>query len=310
MLATAVADHKPPAMFGKSVMRRYCLAPLLFLCAAAPVAAQTDQTIDRRVAKIEKELRAVQRKVFPGGAGMTVEPEIGQVDATAAAGPPGAPASNAVADLTGRVDALEAQLRTLTGQAEVNAHRLAELEQAFAQLKASMDSRAAASKPAASPSAAPAPAAALPPAPADPPRDQAPPAASGSADPGETAYLAGYRQWNDGQYAEAQKTLEAMVKQYPKHPRASFAQNLLGRAYLDGGKPATAAKVLLANYQNGPKGERAPDSLYFLGLALIKLNKKPEACRVYEELQDVYGASMRSWVKERLPKARQDAGCS
>ena len=289
-------------------MRRYCLAPLLLLVAAAPVSAQTDQTIDRRVEKIEKELRAVQRKVFPGGAGMTLEPEIGQADASATAGPIGAPATNAIADLTGRVDALEAQLRTLTGQAEENAHRLTQIEQAFAQLKASMDSRAAVAEPAASPTAPAAASSA--PVSADTAPDQGPPAASGSSDPGETAYLAGYRQWNDGQYAEAQKTLEAMVKQYPKHARASYAQNLLGRAYLDGGKPAAAAKVFLANYQNNPKGERAADSLYFLGLALIKLNKKPEACRVYDELQDVYGANMRGWVKERLPKARQDAGCS
>jgi TolA-binding protein len=85
--------------------------------------------------------------------------------------------------------------------------------------------------------------------------------------------------------------------------------NLAGRAYLDEGKPATAAKVLLANYQTNPKGERAADSLYFLGQALMELKKGPEACKVYDELEEVY-PNMRAWVKERLPKARADARCA
>ena len=119
----------------------------------------------------------------------------------------------------------------------------------------------------------------------------------------------GYRQWEGKNYAAAQKTLEAMAKQYPKHKRASYAANLAGRAYLDDGKPATAAKVLLANYQNNPTGERAADSLYFLGQALMELKKPAEACKVYDELRDVYGASMRDWLQQRLPQARAAAKC-
>jgi len=285
-------------------MRPHWLTLVLLFTAAAPAAAQSDPALDGRLQKIEKELRAVQRKVFPGGAGMTVEPEINPAGA-APLPPDGAPATNAVADLTARVDALEAQLRGLTGQAEQNAHRLSQLEQMIADMKAGM---AAASLPASPAIAAPsAPASS---GPREAPVSDAQTDSASSGDPGEEAYSAGFRQWNQGQFAEAQATLEAMLKQYPKHARASFAQNLLGRAYLDGGKPATAAKIFLANYQNNPKGERAPDSLYFLGVALTKLGKKPEACGVYDELQDVYGASMRAWVKERVPAARKAAGCS
>ena len=83
-----------------------------------------------------------------------------------------------------------------------------------------------------------------------------------------------------------------------------------GRALLDDGKPAAAAKEVLANYQSDPKGDRAADSLYFLGQALMALKKPADACKVYDELQDIYGAGMRDWVKQRLPKARQDANCS
>jgi TolA-binding protein len=100
-----------------------------------------------------------------------------------------------------------------------------------------------------------------------------------------------------------------MAKKFPKHMRASYARNLAGRAYLDDNKPATAAKVLLSNYQIDPKGERAADSLLFLGEALMKLGKPVEACKVYAELQDVYGPSMRDFVRQRLPQARSEAKC-
>ena len=86
-------------------------------------------------------------------------------------------------------------------------------------------------------------------------------------------------------------------------------RNLQGRAYLDDNKPATAARILLANYQDNPRGERAADSLYYLGLALTRLNRRTEACRVYDELALVY-PNMRDFVRTRLPQARTDARCA
>ncbi|HLL31322.1 MAG TPA: tetratricopeptide repeat protein, partial [Allosphingosinicella sp.] len=119
----------------------------------------------------------------------------------------------------------------------------------------------------------------------------------------------GFRLWEAKRYTEAQKSLEATAKRYPKSKWASWASNLAGRAYLDAGKPATAAKTFLANYQGNPKGERAADSLYFLGQALVALDKPADACKAYDELQDVYGSTMRDWLKQRLPAARTQARC-
>jgi TolA-binding protein len=283
-------------------MRLLPFAALLIL-AATPAAAQRDETVEQRVQRIEKELRAVQRKVFPGGAGMTVEPEIGQP--RGAPDPAGVPASSAIADLSARLDAIEAQLRTLTAQSEENAHRIRQLETGFNQLRTEASPQQGTAQSAAPPApAASAPAETT----VEAPTESA--AAPSTGDPGEDAYLVGFRHWEAGRFVEAQAALEDMIKKYPKHTRASFAQNLLGRALLDGGKPAAAAKVFLANYQNNPKGDRAADSLYFLGLALVRLEKRPEACKVYAELDEVYGANMRGWVRQRLPKAREDARCS
>ena len=51
--------------------------------------------------------------------------------------------------------------------------------------------------------------------------------------------------------------LRPVVAKYPKHRRASYAQNLIGRAYLDEGKPSLAAVAFYNNYKDRPSGARA-----------------------------------------------------
>lgn len=288
-------------------MRFHLLGLILMAGVAMPAVAQ-DGRVERRVDRLEQEMRAVQRRVFPGGAGQIVEPEIRPQTPVAPVG--GLPSTSAVSDLTARVNALESQLQQLTGQIEENGYRVRQLEEQLKKFQGDAEFRLNQIES----RAAPAPAAPED-APAEEPQEPvqndngAPAAPTGTGDAGEDAYLAGYRQWESGQFADAQKTLEGMAKKYPKHRRASYARNLAGRAYLDEGKPATAAKVLLANYQDNPKGERAADSLYYLGEALMSLKKPADACKVYGELEDVYGASMRDFLKQQLPQAKEKAGC-
>ena len=99
------------------------------------------------------------------------------------------------------------------------------------------------------------------------------------------------------------------MKKYPKHKRASYAQNLLGRAYLDDSQPALAAEAFVKNYQLNPHGDRAPDSLYFAGQALAQLKRPADACRVYDELASVYGDKIDATLKTRIKTARADAKC-
>lgn len=93
------------------------------LALSAPAAAQ-DANIDGRVGKLEKEMRAVQRQVFPNGAGKFVEPDIQSPTAPSATNS----STTATVDLTARVDALEAQLATLTGQVELQGNNMRGLE--------------------------------------------------------------------------------------------------------------------------------------------------------------------------------------
>ncbi|MEY2927740.1 MAG: hypothetical protein RL367_2217, partial [Pseudomonadota bacterium] len=64
------------------------------------------------------------------------------------------------------------------------------------------------------------------------------------------------------------------------------------------------------NYQKNPKGERAAESLSWLGVALTKLKKLPDACKVYQEFDDVYGATAPAALKARVASGRVDAQCA
>ncbi len=299
---------------------RLALIAALFLAGVPALPAAAQQTVPAlggRVDKLEKEMRAVQRKVFPGANPQYFDPEIAPAPPPGAA-PAGNPATSPVADLGARVDALEQELSRMTGQVEQTTFKLRQLEDAMNKFKGDAEFRlntleggalpagAALKPPAAAPVApSPAPVPAPAAAPLPPP---APSAATG--DPAEDAYMAGYRLWEAKKYPEAAAALKAFSAKYPKHKRASYAQNLLGRAYLDDGKPAMAAEAFYGNYQKMPRGERAPDSLYFLGQALVQLKKPAEACKVYDELQDVYGATLSDALKAKVGKGRADAKCT
>jgi TolA-binding protein len=311
------------ALFATSAVLLAIGAPAIL----APAAAQ-NAPVEVRVDRLEKEMRAVQRKVFP--AGTPIEAEITRPATPTVA--PGSPASTPIADLTSRVGALESQLASITGQTEENSYKLRQLEEAFNKYKAENDARMAEPAPVAVPtprpstpasSFEPAPAAGQPKPAAVKPTPVAPPVASearkaavaaverpDTGDAAGDAYNYGFRLWDAKFYPEAQGQLKATVEKYGTSPVASKAQNLLGRAYLDDGKPALASVAFYENYQKRPRGERAPDSLTYLGEALIQLKKPADACKVYQELEQVYGSSLSNSLRGMMTTGRTKAKCS
>lgn len=300
-------------------MRYMLIAALLMSGTAAPALAQSDD-LDRRIDRVEREVRALQREVFPGGNSDFFEPEIqtGTRDGTA-----GNPASVPITALTDRVNALERQLATLTGQVEENSFELRQLRSMVEALQggaptgdediildaatladegdaASEDTATDDSDTGAEPTES---------------TDAPPPDTSSSEPPlpedaGEASYVRGYRMWRDGRYEDARTQLRETVENFPGHRFESYARNLLGRAYLDDDKPANATEIFVRNYQELPEGDRAADSLFFLGIALTRLNYNDRACLAFDELRDVYGESLRSTIREQVPAAREAAGCN
>lgn len=310
------------------------LATVLIPAAALAQSAQGGANVEGRVGKLEGEMRAVQRKVFPNGGGQLILPEV-EARAPEAGPGPGTPATSAVIDLTARVTSLESQMASLTGQIEQNQFQIRQLREQFDAFKRAGDARVAAAPGPASPSAiaaeddprlpasprvstrpTPAPAstlkpAASTPAKADPARADRVTAVvkPSSGDTPEDEYLYGYRLWAAKLYPEAETQLKKVADTYPKHRRASYARNLLGRSYLDDGKPSLASVTFYDNYKTLPDGERAPESLYYLAQALLTLKKPADACKVYGELTDVYAAKLSAGMKADIAKGRATAKC-
>lgn len=287
------------------------------LMLAMPAAAQDAANIGGRVGKLEKEMRAVQRQVFPGGGGQLLEPDIQSPNAPK----PTASSSTATADLIARVDALESQLATLTGQVEQQGNSARSMDTRLKALEAQVRAQP---EPAATGTALPAAVASPTPGAARPKPVVTPAAAKPSAartaavaaidrpatgDGFEDGYNYGYRLWESKFYPEAQVTLEETVTKYSKHKRASFARNLLGRSWLDDKKPATAVKVFYDNYKNDPRGERAPESLFFLGAALTDLGKTAEACEAFGELAKAYPDAATGRLADRVAGGKTRAKC-
>lgn len=286
---------------------------------AAPAAQAQDAQIGKRVDRLEKEMRAVQRTVFPGGAPSFFEGEIAPDNMPGERARANAP----VIDLTARVDALESQLQTLTGQTEQNSFQLRELEKQFAAYKAEVNKRLADPDAALTPAAT---AATTVRPPAVTPTAATAAASTTSANAArlalvkkveipatgnetKDAYDYGFRLWEAKLYPEAQAQLKQVVSKWPNSSHASFAQNLLGRAYLDEGKPSLAAVAFYNNYKDRPSGARAPHSLMFMGVSLDRLGRKADACKAFRELEEVYGDKAPQDVRTDAAAAKTKAGC-
>jgi tol-pal system protein YbgF len=290
------------------------LLALPLLLPALPAAAQQSaQQVEGRVKKLESEMRAVQRKVFPGGSKEYFEAEIQAPAAPVTV--PGVPASNPLSDLSRRVDSLESQLTTMTGQLEENSFKLRQLEAALEKFKTDAEFRLTTLEGGAPP-AAPGAAGVFPPpgaptAPATTPaQTAAAPAVAAPLTP-EQEYNAAYGLVTAKNYAAAEKALSAFIAKNPKHARASNAQYWLGRTYFAQNQPVQAARTLLENYQKRPEGERAPESLLWLGKSLMAFSppSPQKACEAYDQLEESYGKKLSQSLRTQLVDARSAARC-
>ena len=308
--------------------RGWVMAATLLAAGAAAVPASAQSDAEVRLKKVEAEVRALQRKVFPGGDGKYFEPEITGAAPTTAQ-PVGVPSTTAVTDILARLGALEAQLRQLTAGNEENANSLRLLQDRVAKLEAAGVSV---------PTLQPAPTASVPMATtngaavrtpasstttnttASTPRAGGPSAARlagvqaiekpSTGDAGADDYAYGFRLWEAKFYPEAVQALSMYVDQHPNHSQISYGRNLLGRAYLDDGKPREAAPWFLRNYQSDKNGARAGDSLLFLAQSMIALKDTKRACIALAEFSDTYPALATGRLKSQFDTARREGKCS
>jgi len=306
-------------------IRHFTLLAACASLALGPVAAVAQRqaaTPEQRIDRLERQIEQMQRQVFPRGR---------PADTAGFAGEPAATQSS-VATLDQRLDAVERQMADMLRQSEENSHRLQAIEADIAKIRTDQEQRIGALEQRMNDAATAAPVVPQPSAeptkPVSPKSGTTKPKGASAAtttstsplptsasatpagDAGEDAYSEGFKQWEAGNYDQAITSLRAFTSAYPKHRRVSYANNLIGRSLLDKGDARGAAQALLANYRTNPAGERAPDSLFYLGQALMKLGQAGQACKAYQELDAVYGAKVRPDLKKLEADGKAAANCS
>ena len=312
----------------------YAVAALaLSAPAMAPLWAQTSGETEVRIRKVESEVAALQRAVFPGTDGRffpQVQP--GQP----ASAQPGSAASAPSADMLARMDALEGQVARLTAQVEEDHNRMEKLDARLAVIETGTKSAAAAGPPSSSSTdsnlaamgAAPKPAPAPAPAAVKPTVKPAvkPGAASDAAakrvaavsavpkpktrDAGDDEYSYGFRLWEAKFFPESEQQLKMFLQKYPKHSRTSYARNLLGRNYLDDANAREAAGWFLQNYKLDPKGDRAPDSLLLLGEAMRQMGDSKRGCVALKQFSGTFPAEAAGRLKAQYDATSAGLKCN
>ncbi|MFM5917948.1 MAG: tetratricopeptide repeat protein [Novosphingobium sp.] len=275
--------------------------------AVSPLMAQsTSSDTEIRLRKVESEVAAIQRAVFPGGDGKFF-PQL--QSGTSGTVQPGNPASAPSADMLARMDALEGQVARLTAQVEEDHNRLEKMDARLAALEgANKVQTVTDADPAPATSSTDANLAAMGAAPKPvtkvAPKPAPKPAASDAAakrvaavkavakpstkDAGDDEYSYGFRLWEAKFYPESEQQLKMFLQKYPKHARTSYARNLLGRNYLDDGNAHEAAGWFLQNYKTEPKGDRAPDSLLFLAESMRQLGDTQRGCVALKQFASTF----------------------
>jgi tol-pal system protein YbgF len=102
----------------------------------------------------------------------------------------------------------------------------------------------------------------------------------GAPSPGDagTSFRNARDRLNDGDFAGAQSGFEAFVNDHAEHPRAGEAWYWLGETFFVRSQFADAASSYISSLRAQPEGEKAPDALVRLAASLHGLGRTQDAC--------------------------------
>jgi tol-pal system protein YbgF len=251
--------------------------------------------------------------------------------------PPPGGTGPATTDLQMRMNALETQLRNVTGQLERTQFQNQQLQQTLQRMNSDLDGRfqmlekrLSTTPASASPPPVPSTFGGNPPPPASapPPRldeeSEEPVSKSTSSgshtlgtissegpkagDP-QTMYDAAFLSLRQARYDEAESRLKTFLKANPKHRLAENAKYWLGETYYVRGKFQEAAVSFGEGFQQFPTGSKAPDSLLKLAMSLGSINKKQDACTTLGELKKRF-PNASAIIRNRAEQEKKSLACS
>jgi len=297
------------------------------LMAATPVYAQSQVesregiALQNQILKLQNDVQSLRGEIGRGGSSSGSSSFLGGSSRSPQPAA-GAGGDELMAQMLGRVERLEDQLRQLNGRIDEldNARQRgqADLAKQIADLQFRLDAAGVAGgspAPSAAPvspnSQAPTPLGTMPVGAA--PAGGLPPAAAlAAAPPGKrTAELAlqeGNAALARRDYVGAEAAAREVLATAKTTPRGYDAQFLLGQAML-GQKNYTQAAVAFADtYDRNKPGSHAQDSLYGVAYSLNAINQKHPACEALDSLRAQF-PTPRADLAPRVTALRASAGC-
>lgn len=270
----------------------FSLAAMIFI---AGVESSSAQSTRERLTAIEKQLNAIQRRVFtPGSRFQSGESGASEGAVDIPVGSEGA----LIADINIRISELEIQLRQMTGLLEEANFKMNNLtgrletmekdyEFRFVELERSGGggSRAVSS--------------------VGIPASSSPVLLGGTP---KQQYDRAYSLISSEQYEQAEISFLEFLRANPEDELAGNAQYWLGQTYYARGNYSNATRTFLEGMSKYPESLKAPAYLLKVGMSLNLLGEKGEACEVYRELNARFPDSTEN--RRLRPTEERKAGCS
>ncbi len=121
-------------------------------------------------------------------------------------------------------------------------------------------------------------------------------------------YEAAFRLINQSKYDEAEVALKQFISKNPKNPLVENANYWLGETFYARNNYSQAAVYFMKGYQGYPKGNKAIDNLYKLGLSLDKMSKTKEACTTFAKIGNEF-PDMSQEAKKKVDGERKRLAC-
>ncbi|HEV2676628.1 MAG TPA: tol-pal system protein YbgF [Aliidongia sp.] len=319
-------------------MHKFCSGLAAILLSLGAVSAMgsafaQDRSTNDRLDRLERDLNQVQRQLYRNEVPVSGPPGV------APSGDGGTPALNAEI----RMDQLEQQMRTMTGQLEEVQNGVSELKNRLDKQQQDNEQRlqalehpdgGGAPPPRGGAQAVDAPISASPGKPASPggAGNMDAPASTGgflsspgggggkpaSPPPGKAVALpAGSTtdQYNfafgllrSQDYPAAESAFSQFVLKHPQDELAGNAQYWLGETFFVRNDYASAAAAFAKGYQQYPKSPKAQDNLLKLGVSLGNTGRKQEACLIFGKLERDF-PNLAPTNKDRAVREKQRLGC-
>lgn len=111
----------------------------------------------------------------------------------------------------------------------------------------------------------------------------------------------------ESKFGAAEDALKGFVAKNPRDKLVDNAKYWLGETYYARGRYDAAAVAFADAYQTAPKGSKAADSLFKLGMSLEGLNKREDACTTFVEVKGQFpraSSAFRTRVDQEVKKLK------